>query len=120
SLDGGRTFNVVMYSAPAEGGLLGVETARSDPLTLYLSMYTAPGFHPKLVRSTDGARSWTVFDVEPDLGQNLFRIIAVDPENPERVYLRVLEPAGETLAVTQDGGQTFARPVHVDGILTAF
>ena len=44
----------------------------------------------------------------------------VDPENPERVYLRVLEPAGETLAVTQDGGQTFARPVHVDGILTAF
>jgi len=120
SLDGGGSFNVLMFSAPAAGGLLGVETARSAPLTLYLSMYTTPGLHPKLVRSTDGFVSWTIFDVESDLGQSGFRIIAVDPENPARVYLRVLDPVGETLAVSQDGGNSFTRPVHVDGKLTAF
>jgi hypothetical protein len=120
SLDAGGTFNVLMFSAPAEGGLLGVETARSDPLTLYLSMYTTPGLHPKLVRSTDGSMSWTVLDVEPDFGESAFRIIAVDPENPARAYLRVLDAVGETLAVSQDGGNSFTRPVHVDGKLTAF
>lgn len=120
SMDGGGTFNVLMFSAPAQGGLLSVETARSAPSTLYLSMYTPPGLHPKLVRSTDGFMSWTVLDVEPDLGASAFRIIAVDPETPTRVYLRVLDPAGETLAVSQDGGNSFTKPVHVDGKLTAF
>ena len=120
SLDGGESFSALLYSAPVDAGLLGVESARSDPRTLYVSMYTSPGPHPKLVRSTDGSMSWTVVDVEADLGPSLFRIIAVDPEIATRVYLRVLDPAGETLAVSQDGGTSFTKPAHVDGNLTAF
>jgi len=120
SSDGGVTFGPALYSAPVDGGLLGVESARSRPATIYLSMYTTPGVHPVLVRSDDGGASFSTMDLGPVLGDNGFRIIAVDPEDPQRLYLRVTEDLGEKLAVTRDGGATFSEPVGTDDVLTAF
>jgi hypothetical protein len=118
--DGGLTFGAPLFSAPTAGGLLSVESAVSDPLTIYLSMYTTPMVHPFLVRSADGGAQWTSVDLEPAIGVNSFRIAAVDPEDPRKIYLRVSEALGEHLAVSADGGATFAEPVFTDGTLTAF
>jgi hypothetical protein len=50
-------------------------------------------------------------DVEPALGSAGFRIIAIDPTNPERIFLRVLSDLTNELAISENGGITFRKPV---------
>ena len=119
--DGGRSFGAPIYTAPAQGGLLGVEIARSDPKVVYLAMYETIGIQPRLVRSTDGGTTWEPpLDIQPMLGSNWYRIVAVDPSNPARIFFRVSEQAGDRLALTEDGGQTFTKPVLFKDRMTAF
>jgi photosystem II stability/assembly factor-like uncharacterized protein len=119
--DGGATFADAIFTAPMGSGLTGVEIARSDPKTIYLAMFTTPGLHPKLVRSTDGGGNWTTVDVEAFLGANNFRIVAVDPVDPKVLTVRVIEPLGETLAISRDGGATFTKAFNVSGgVLTSY
>jgi hypothetical protein len=113
--DGGGTFKDAIFTAPAGGILTGVEIARSDPQTIYLAQYTMPGPHPQLVRSTDGGQNWTTVDVEAFLGANNFLIIAVDPTDAKVLTVRVVEPLGETLAISRDGGDTFTKAFTVSG-----
>jgi hypothetical protein len=120
SSDGGLTFGAPLFSAPLDGGLLGVESAASDPMTIYLSTYRQPGIHPQLMRSTDGGAQWMTIEVESTLGANGFRIVAVDPQDPLQLYLRVIEDLGEELAVSSDGGVTLRKPASTDGRFTAF
>jgi photosystem II stability/assembly factor-like uncharacterized protein len=120
SSDGGLTFGAPLFSAPLAGGLLGVESAATDPMTIYLSTYRQPGIHPQLMRSIDGGAQWTTIDVESTLGANGFRIVAVDPQDPLQLYLRVIEDLGEELAVSSDGGVTLRKPLSTDGRFTAF
>jgi len=122
--DGGKTFGTTLFTAPAGTTLSGIESARSDPSTLYLATYTTTPMpatiHPKLERSTDGGTTWTVIDVEASLGTNSFRIIAVDPSDARVVTVRVIEMLGESVAVSRDGGVTFTKVATVAGQLTAY
>jgi hypothetical protein len=115
SRDRGETFDSLpSFTAPDGAALTGVEVARNDPRIVTLAMLL-PGAHPALVRSVDGGASWTMIDVEAALGPNLFRIVAVDPIDPDVVVLRVLAPGGDVLAITHDGGTSFVTPVTVPG-----
>jgi hypothetical protein len=127
SHDGGATFDAPFYTAPAGGVLIGVESARTDPMTIYASMYTttasAPSIHPQLLRSTDGGQTFAALDVEAALGPNKVRIIAVDPGDPSTLTLRVIgtDTNFESVAISHDAGQTFAEPVTVqNGSITAY
>ena len=101
--------------------MVGIEIAQSDPKVVYLAMYGYPGRHPALARSTDGGSTWETADVEAALGANEFRILAVDPDDADLVYLRVVAPTQEEVWTTRDGGQTFERVVVVaNGQLQAF
>jgi hypothetical protein len=121
--DGGKTFGDAIFTAPMGVSLSGVENARSDPKTIYLATFasaTGGGFHPTLQRSRDGGATWTPIDVEPSLGPNNFRIVAVDPSDAQVITLRVSEPTGESLAVSRDGGMTFAKVASLKGQFTAY
>jgi hypothetical protein len=118
--DGGKTFGSPIFMAPAGVTLAGVESARTDPRTLYLASYTMVGTHPTLQRSSDGGATWTPIDVEPSLGANDFHIIAVNPDDANVVTLRVSEPTGESLAISRDGGMTFTKMFTIAGQLTAY
>jgi len=133
SNDSGATFGPALYTAPPTGALRGVEIASSDPLTMYVALYTTTQLavdggiinqsHPKLVRSTDGGTTFTTIDLEATLGRVQFGIMAVDPTNARTLYLRVMdaEQNQESVAVSTDGGATFTTPVTVPGgVLTAF
>jgi hypothetical protein len=50
------------------------------------------------------------------LGAAGFRIIAIDPTNPDRIYLRVLAGFKNPLAISDDGGQTFRTPLTFDAM----
>ena len=125
STDGGTTFGAApLYTAPAMTNVVGVEIAASDPSVVYVAMYgygNGPALHPALVRSADGGATWTPRDVEADLGPHELRILAVDPDDPNLVYLRVIAAGQESLVVTRDGGATFSTPLQVsNGTLSAF
>ena len=82
------SFSPALFTAPASHTINSVEIARSDPMTMYLAM-TSPTTAPLLARSRDGGAHFDIKDLEPSLGKGLLRIIAIDPDDPERVLLQV-------------------------------
>jgi MYXO-CTERM domain-containing protein len=118
--DGGKTFGDPLFMAPAGLSLSGVESARADPRTIYVASYVTAGFHPRLQKSIDGGATWTEIDVEPSFGANAFHIIAVDPNDANVVTARVIEPTGDSLAISRDGGMTFTKMFTIAGSLTSY
>jgi hypothetical protein len=116
---GGMSFAPALYTAPANTAINSVEIARSDPMTVYLAM-TSPTTAPLLARSRDGGAHFEVHDLEASLGRGLLRIIAIDPEDPDRVLLRFNAANDQAIALTTDGGMTATRPVVVNGNFTSF
>jgi len=121
SSDGGQTFAATpVYAATAGDQLLGVEIARADARVIYVTT-ASPGPHPVLARSDDAGAHWATFDLAPSIGARVARIVAVDPVDPNVIYLRAIGAGEELLAVSRDGGMTFATPVRVPGgTLSAF
>jgi MYXO-CTERM domain-containing protein len=125
SRDGGRTMNKVLFQAPITGGLTGVEISRSSPRTLYVASYATmtvnnvTTFQPKMSHSTDDGATWTTVDLDPSVGATSAKIIAVDPENSQRVFLRILG-AVERLGITDDGGKTVRTAVEIKGTMGGF
>jgi hypothetical protein len=129
STDGGATFTSVLYTAAAStDSVTGIEIARADPKTMYLTMTTLAGdagtstFARKLVRSRDGGATWTVQDLTPALGPGSIALLAVDRTNPLRVFLRINDGStGERLAITDDGGVSAHTALQLSGgIMQAF
>ena len=120
SSDGGETFGPVVYQAADGDGIGGVEIARSDPATIYVSMTTATDTHPVLVRSSDNGEHWTRTDLFAELGPGLLRIIGIDPQDANVVLLRWMGANSQAVAITRDGGATATKILTVDGNLTAF
>jgi hypothetical protein len=82
-------------------------------------------FAPKLARSTDGGTTWKVDDLSTKLPTKttLIRLVAVDPTNPDRVFLRTHSAAGDTFSVAVAGASGFTIPTTLsfpDGILAAY
>src|SRR6185503_9930976 len=114
SMDGATTFSdTPLFTAPLGANIVSVEIARSNPMVIYVAMYTTPDRHPRLLRSADGGQTWMDRDVEPTLGANEFRILTVDPDNADVLYLRVIALGMESVAVTRDAGMTFTMPITV-------
>jgi photosystem II stability/assembly factor-like uncharacterized protein len=121
SADGGRTFDTLLYRPPPMAAIMGVESARSRPDTVYVTLRQGPGTHPRIVRTRDGGQSWQSFDPEAVTGAFDLRIIAVDAANPNQVFFRVRGYPDETLAVSDDGGQTVRIVARIPrGVLSAF
>jgi len=125
SSDGGTTFGPTRYTAASGDNITGVEIARSAPSTVYVAMTSGATFAPKLARSTDGGSTWKTEDLSAKLPTKttLIRIVAVDPTNADRVYLRIHSQAGDAfaLAVAGASGFTVTTPqAFPGGILTAY
>jgi hypothetical protein len=97
----------------------GVEIAQSDGNIVYLAMRTSAGA-PLLARSTDAGAHFTVNDLSASLGTGLLRIIAVDPQDPNRVLMRFLGTDNQSLALTVDGGTSATKPVTINGDFNSF
>ncbi|HEY7372550.1 MAG TPA: hypothetical protein VIF57_10360, partial [Polyangia bacterium] len=125
SSDGGTTFGPTRYTAASGDVITGVEIARASPQTVYVSINSGTAIAPKLVRTTNGGTSWQPEDLSAKLPTKttLIRIVAVDPTNADRVFLRTHSPAGDTFSVAVAGasGFTVTTPVPFPGgILSAY
>ena len=119
STDSGATFAPALYTAPTGQNLSGVEIARSNGNIVYLAARTTDGA-PLLGRSTDGGAHFTFQDLTVDIGSGLLRIIAIDPDDPNRVLFRFLGSSDQSIAVTTDGGKTMTKPVTINGDFNSF
>ena len=105
SNDGGVTFTTALYTGAAKESIDGVEIARSDPKTIYLTNRTAVANVPQLGHSSDAGATWQFTDLSPTLGAGTASIIAVDPTNPQTILL-LFKGAVQSLALSRDGGRT--------------
>ena len=118
SLNGGLSWNRVPLSLSGDVRRINLAIAPSARDVLYAAVVHARDL--RLYRSDDGGQNWRNLEARGiDCYQCFFNLtIAVDPDNPERVYL------GEVLLyLSVDGGVTFRnvrRDMHVDQHLLVF
>jgi hypothetical protein len=118
--DGGVTFDRTLYTGAAGDLVTGLEIAASDPMTIDVALSVGAAA-PTLARSTDGGATWALTDLTAALGAGQVRIVAIDPTNADRVFLRAMGAAGDVLAIATDGGATVAVPLAIEaGSLVAF
>ena len=121
STDGGATFGRTLYTGAPGDLLTGVEIAASDPMTIDLALSKGAAGAPTLARSSDGGVTWQLADLTAALGAGQVRIVAIDPVDDDRVWLRWLGAGGDALALATHGGATVAVPLSFDnGALVAF
>jgi MYXO-CTERM domain-containing protein len=106
--DGGATFDSVRY-ASAVDRIWSVEGARTDPATIYLTLYMGVGGPPTLVRSADGGATWQQRDLSGDIGPGAIDIVAVDPSRADRVFLRQVTATDEAFVIAEGGGAMATR-----------
>src|SRR5690348_11251758 len=105
SHDGGKTFDPEhLYETPDL--LTGVEIARSKPGVVYATTLSLSGGADHLLVSPDRGATWTA-TVLPLAPATEPRILAVDPEDEKKVYLRVVDAVSDSMLMTDDSGQSF-------------
>ncbi|HVZ89430.1 MAG TPA: hypothetical protein VHG72_20885 [Polyangia bacterium] len=96
---------------------LTIEIAPSRPQRLYLGAEDGNLDSGFIVVSDDGGASWTTYN--GPAGLDAVYLSAVDPQDPDRVYLRSYFPEG-SLYVSEDGAGTWNLIDESDVPLTGF
>jgi len=112
TVDDGDSF--VTVGSPFERTFVGetVEVAPSEPDRVYVSgRVIAEDNRPlgsAVARSDDGGLSWTRYMVAGTTSEALF-IGAVDPRDPDLVYIRTRTETNSRVLVSRDGAQTWTE-----------
>lgn len=123
STDSGATFGQPYFDSTM-GTLFGVESAASDPSTVYVTGYhsglgTEPA-GPYIARTENNGTDFVTY-AHPEVGTTYSAFLAqVDPVDPLTVYLRVGYSVPDTLYITHDGGETWENALATGGTMSAF
>lgn len=111
SHDGGVTFGAALFTTPDR--LTGIEIARSTRGVVYATQVHPPSGTGQgstyVLHSTDFGGTWSATAIDAPSGTEA-RIAAVDPSDANIVYLRLLSPFSDGIAITTDGGRTVPPP----------
>jgi photosystem II stability/assembly factor-like uncharacterized protein len=118
SHDGGKTF--VDPPIHHDSGLItGLELAKSQPGVIYATSVPFSGSGSTLARSDDYGAHWTPWPLANPVGSEPL-IMAIDPEDADTVYLRVVGGLTDSVVITQNGGQSFDTPLTINGQFSSF
>jgi MYXO-CTERM domain-containing protein len=121
SHDGGATFEAPLFAADPGDLITGVEVAARAADSIDLALAHGAQLVPTLARSTDGGATWTTVDLGAALGTAQVRILAIDPLDADRVFLRGIGTSGDVLAVfDQASPPAQVRLTFSNGQMTAF
>jgi hypothetical protein len=121
SRDGGASFGAPIFTADPGDLITGVEIAAGDASSVHLALSHGSLLSPALARSDDGGATWALADLSAALGFDQVRILAVDREDPDRVFLRGLGPTGDVLAISDAAEPDVPIPLTFsNGQMTAF
>jgi hypothetical protein len=119
--DSGKTWTQAGVDLPPQFLGLTVDTAPSDPMRVYLSGRYGPPDYPGVIeRSDDRGATWQKLPIPGADSTHLPYIGAVDPHNPDILYVRLDSDPSDTLLVSIDGGMTWKTAVAATGKLMGF
>ena len=111
--DAGATWMQVGANLPASFFGLTVETAPSDRNRVYASGSLGPPGYPArpglIERSDDRGATWQPMFIPGSDFANLPYVAAVDPQNPDVLYVRLDGNSTNQLVVSRDGGTTWTK-----------
>jgi photosystem II stability/assembly factor-like uncharacterized protein len=96
-----------------------IEVAPSNPERVYVSGKILPGGAAAMLRSDDGARTFTRFPLQLSGAYSIF-IGAVDPRDPDIVYLRTNADDVGRVLVSKDGALTWNEIWQAPGDVSGF
>jgi photosystem II stability/assembly factor-like uncharacterized protein len=97
-----------------------IEVAASRPSRVYLTaVVDGRGKAAHLFRSDDGGK--TLEELSPALPNDpRLYVSAVDPRDPDRIYVRALAATGSDVLLSTDGGKTLTSVLHMKGAMFGF
>lgn len=122
SSDAGATFAQVSEALPENLVALTVDIAPSDPTRVYISALNALGdgvYEGVFGRSDDGGATFELIPMEGSANDSAPYLAAVDPVDPDILYVRLAGSTG-TLLRSDDAGDTFETIFEMEGSLLGF
>jgi hypothetical protein len=130
---GGGTFVSALWGSDDHGdtwqlrgeldaslNLLTVDVAPSQPSRIYVSGIEGGSGASVLARSHDGGASWEYLPITGSDGAIGPFLSAIDPDDPDRVYLRLRAIPVDRLLVSQDAGSSWTTAFESGGTLLGF
>lgn len=125
TMDAGQSWAFI--GTPIDPNFLAetIDPAPSRPQRLYVSGFSSTleddiqVRHGALYASDDRGQSWQRHDIDLAGDRSVF-IAAVDPTEPDRVYLRTKGTDTDRLLRTDDGGKSFVELTSVPGAMLGF
>lgn len=111
STDDGQTWRPLGIALPTDVYPLTIDVAPSDASRVYLSarLSDADDYASALLRSKDGGATFERLGIPETAQHHLAYIAAVHPFDPDRIYVRVYDPVGTTIWLSDDAGATFRK-----------
>jgi hypothetical protein len=95
-----------------------IEVARSRPERMYVVGFDG-AFQSTLLASDNRGQTWAARPISP-YGTLPMYLSAIDPNNPDVLYVRVDDGISDHLLVSRDGGQSFADVLTISGDMLGF
>ena len=106
---------------PGEFLAFTVDVAPSDPSRVYVSgRYGAPDYLGAIERSPDRGQTWERLDIPGADDLHLAYLGAIDPADPDRIYVRLDADPSDSLIVSTTGGETWTTAFQGQGDLLGF
>ncbi|NUO49356.1 MAG: hypothetical protein HOV80_10915 [Polyangiaceae bacterium] len=122
SSDAGANWAQQGTSLPDDFLALTADLAPSNEQRVYVSGFviaSSTNYVGSLARSSDGGQTWEIVPIPGSANNSGPYLAAVDPSNPDRIYLRLDGELG-TLLVSDDAGDTWETVYTASGRLLGF
>ncbi len=119
--DDGATWTQAGVSLPEEFLGLSIDVAPSDTQRIYVTgRYAAPDYTGVVQRSFDRGQTWERFDITGADDTHPPYLSAIDPSNPDVLYVRLDAAEADSLVVSKDAGATWTAVFQETGSLLGF
>jgi photosystem II stability/assembly factor-like uncharacterized protein len=119
--DDGATWAQAGVNLPEDFLGLSIDAAPSEPQRLYVTgRYGSPDYTGVVERSFDRGQTWERFDITGSDDKHPPYLAAIDPVDPDVLYVRLDAAEADSLVVSQDGGATWTTIFQETGGLLGF